>query len=158
MTRTTPTAADIMIRRVVTVNPHQDLFEVIGLLIKHQISGAPVVDKAGRYLGIFSERTSIGLLVDAVAHGTPTNSIESWIDADAPTVTPDTDLLTIAQILKESNYRRLPVLQHGKVVGLISRRDVLKAAHQLMELDRPARESTFLYLSQIRDRSSAPVA
>ncbi len=156
MTRTAPTAADIMTTRVVLLTPDQDLFDVIGLFIHHKISGAPVVDRAGQYLGVFTERTSIQLLVDALAHGSPTNAIEGWIDVDSPTVDPDTDLLTIAQILKESAYRRLPVLKHGRVVGLISRRDVLRAAHQLIELEQPAKETTFLYLSLIHDRSAVP--
>lgn len=157
MTRSTPTAADIMTTRVITLTPDQDLFDVIALFIKNKISGAPVLDRAGRYLGVFSERTSIQLLVDAVAHDMPTNSIGGMVDADAPTVSPETDLLTIAQILKDSSYRRLPVLHHGKLVGLISRRDVLRAAHQLMELEMPTRATTFLYLSLIHDRSELPM-
>ncbi|MCA8992942.1 MAG: CBS domain-containing protein [Planctomycetaceae bacterium] len=157
MTRNTPVAADIMTTRVITLTPDQDLFEAIGLLTQHQISGAPVVDRAGRYLGVFTERTSIQLLLNAVVHHTPTNTIEKWVDSEALTVSPDTDLLTIAQMLKESSYRRLPVLKNNKVVGLISRRDVLRAAHKLMELDQPERETTFLYLSLIRERSAAPV-
>ncbi|MCA9079040.1 MAG: CBS domain-containing protein [Planctomycetaceae bacterium] len=150
------TAQDIMTTKVISVTPDQDLFDVIGLFIKHKISGAPVVDRAGRYLGVFTERTSIKLLMDAMNHGTPTNRIEPFIDSDAVTVSADTDLLTIAQILQETQYRRLPVLKNGKVIGLISRRDVLQAAHKLMELEQP-QESTFLYLSLIHERSELTV-
>ncbi|MCA9090553.1 MAG: CBS domain-containing protein [Planctomycetaceae bacterium] len=157
MPHTAITARDIMTTKVLTVSPDQDLFDVISLLIKHKISGAPVVDRNGRYLGVFTERTSISLLMDAVTQGTPTNRIEPFIDTDAVTIGPDTDLLTIAQILKDTHYRRLPVLQHGKVIGLISRRDVLRAALRLMEIEQP-QETTFLYLSLIHDRTEVPVA
>lgn len=150
-------AADIMTKRVILLRPDQDLFEVMELFIKHQISGAPVVDRAGRYLGVFTERTCIELMINAMSEGTPTNRIEPFIDREAITVDPDTDLLTIAHILKDTPYRRLPVIKFGKVVGLISRRDVLKAAHRIMELEQPAKETTFLYLSLIHDRSELSV-
>lgn len=150
------TANDLMSRRVITVSPEDDLFEVIDLFVRNKISGAPVVDQNGHYLGVFSERTSISLLVDAAQRGTPTNQIRGFIDQDAITVSRDTDFWTIAQILMSTHYRRLPVLENGKVVGLISRRDVLRAANGL--LDRGARyESGVLYISTIRERSEAPV-
>jgi len=155
MTGSSIVARDIMSKRVITVTPDQDLFEVINLLVRNKISGAPVVDKNGRYLGIFSERSSISLLVDAVQRGTPTNRIEPFVDIDAVTVSPETDLWTIAQILMNTHYRRLPVLEHGKVVGVISRRDVLKAANEL--LDPPVlHESSILYVSAIRASTEVP--
>lgn len=150
------TARDIMTRRVITVTPDQDLFEVIGLLVKNKISGAPVVDRNGFYLGVFSEKSSISLLMDAVERGTPTNRIEGFIDRDAATVSPGTGLLTIAQMLMSTTYRRMPVLEHNRVIGLISRRDVLKAAHSFMDPIEPG-DSGILYLSATRDRSVAPV-
>jgi CBS domain-containing protein len=158
MLSTSLTARDIMVKKLITVGPDEDLFDVIDLLVRNKISGAPVVDETGRYLGIFSERTSISLLVDAAQRGTPTNRIEPFIDRDAITVTPETDLWTIAQILMTTHYRRLPVLQEdGKVVGLISRRDVLKAANAMLQPVEP-QESSFLFFSSVRERSQAPVA
>lgn len=158
MTSSSLTANDIMSRRVITVKPGDDLFDVIDLLVRNKISGAPVVDDSGCYLGIFSERTSISLLVDAAQRGTPTNRIEGFIDSNAATVGRDTDLWTIAQILMTTQYRRLPVLEKGKVVGLISRRDVLKAANALIQPPQEPHESGILYISSIRTRAEAPVS
>lgn len=156
MVPSTKTARDIMTKRVITVTPDQDLFEVIGLLVKNKISGAPVVDRNGKYLGIFSEKSSISLLMDAFERGTPTNRIEGFVDADAATVTPDTGLLTIAHLFMSTHYRRVAVLENGRVIGLISRRDVLKAAHQFMEPIEPG-DSGILYFSSTKDRSEATV-
>jgi len=150
------TARDIMTKRVITVTPDQDLFEVIGLLVKNKISGAPVVDRNGKYLGVFSEKSSISLLMDAFERGTPTHRIEGFVDADAKTVTPDCGLLSIAQMFMSTHYRRVPVLENGKVIGLISRRDVLKAAHAFMEPVEPG-DSGILYFSSTRDRSEATI-
>lgn len=151
------TARDIMTRKVISLTPDQDLFEVIGLLIKNKISGAPVVDRNGRYLGVFSEKSSISLLMDAMERGTPTNRIENFVDTEARTVSPDTGLLSIAQIFMSTHYRRLPVLENGKVIGLISRRDVLRAAHAFMEPIESG-DSGVLYLSSTRDRAAAPIS
>lgn len=151
------TARDIMSTKVITVTPDQDLFDVIGLLVKHKISGAPVVDGAGQYLGIFSERSSISLLLDAIERGTPTNRIEPFIDKGGPTVTPETDLLTMAQMLRDTHYRRLAVLKQDRVVGIISRRDILRAVHALMA--QPViTESSTLYLSAVRSREEVSVS
>ena len=156
MVHNSKTARDIMTKLVVTLTPDQDLLEVIGLLVKNKISGAPVVDRNGKYLGVFSEKSSISLLMDAAQRGTPTNHIEAFVDVDAATVSPDTGLLTIAQMFMSTEYRRLPVLEKGLVIGLISRRDILKAAHDLME-PIGSSDSGILYLSSTRDRSAAPV-
>lgn len=150
------TARDIMTKRVITITPDQDLFEVIGLFVKNNISGAPVVDRNGKYLGVFSEKCSISLLMDAAERGTPTNRIEPFIDREAATVAPDTGLWSIAQLLMQTTYRRVPVLENGRVIGVISRRDVLKAAHAFMAPIEP-NDSGILYLSSTRDRSAAPV-
>ncbi len=156
MQQASHTARDIMTKRVITLRPDQDLFEVIGLLVRNKISGAPVVDDRGKYLGVFSERSSINLLIDASQRGTPTSQIAPFIDTDAVTVAPDTGLLTIAQMLMETHYRRLPVIENGRVIGLISRRDVLRAAHALMDPKEP-NESGILYFSSVSDRSRAPI-
>jgi CBS domain-containing protein len=149
-------ARDIMVTRLVTLTPHMDVFQAIGLLLKHRISGAPVIDESRRFLGVFSEKNCMRVLVDAAYDQLPTTKLYAFMDTAAKTVTEETDMLGIAQIFKETNYRRLPVLRDGVLVGQISRRDVLKAAHQLNAFS-PNRETALLYLSSIFERESAPI-
>ena len=54
-----------MVRKLVTLTPESDVFEAIGQLLKNRISGAPVVDPEGNFLGIFSEKTSMQVLISA---------------------------------------------------------------------------------------------
>jgi CBS domain-containing protein len=150
-------ARDIMVTRLITLRPDMDVFDAMDQLLKHQISGAPVVDEAGNFVGVFSERCSISLLLAANYDGAPTNRIEPFIERDVATITPDTDLLTIAERFLNSNQRRLPVLESGRLVGQISRRDVLKAAHKLLQQPTPD-ESNLLYLSGLVDRDNAPIS
>ena len=153
MTRQPTIARDIMVTKLV---PEMDVFDAIDRLLKHQISGAPVVDASGNFVGVFSEQCSISLLVAAAYDSAPTNRIDPFIDRDVATIEPDTDLLTIAERFINSHQRRLPVLENGRLVGQISRRDVLKAARALLQL-APAKESSTLYLSGVIDKKDAPI-
>jgi CBS domain-containing protein len=150
-------ARDIMVTRLVTLTPHMDVFQAISLLLKHRISGAPVIDESRRFLGTFSEKCCMRVLVDAAYDQLPTTKLYAFMDTNVRTVTEETDLLSIAQIFKDTPFRRLPVLRDELLVGQISRRDVLKAAHQLNAFS-PNREAALLYLSSIFDRESAPIA
>lgn len=150
-------AKDIMVTRLVTLSPHMDVFDAIGLLLRHKISGAPVIDESRRLLGVFSEKSCMSVLVEATYDQLPTTKLFAFMDTEPRTVSEETDLLTIAQIFKETETRRLPVLRDGVLVGQISRRDVLRAAHQMNAI-APDRESALLYLSSLFDRQEAPIA
>lgn len=150
-------AKDIMVTKLVTLSPSMDVFDAIGLLLKHRISGAPVVDENGKFLGVFSEKSSMTVLVESAYDGMPTSEVFAFMDAAPATITEDTDLLTIAQTFRNTSYRRLPVLRDGKLVGQISRRDVLQAAHQLTGV-APDRQTALLYLSSLMDRNEAPIS
>ena len=123
---------DVMVTRLVTLKPDRDVFEAIGYLLKHRISGAPVVDDRRNFLGIFSERYCMSVLIESAAEQLPTAKVAAFMNTDfGRTIPEDTDLLRITQIFLDTHYRRLPVLRDGKLVGQISRRDVLRAAHKL---------------------------
>jgi CBS domain-containing protein len=150
-------AKDIMVTKLVTLSPEMDAFDAIELLLKHRISGAPVVDGAGNYLGVFSEKCSMSVIVKAAYDQLPASKIQAFMDTEGRTITEDTDLLTIVQIFEESGNRRLPVLRDGKLIGQLSRRDVLQAAHAMMRI-APDRQAALLYLSSLVEREDAPIA
>lgn len=156
MTKLPTMAREIMVTNLVTLSPEMDVFDAIDLLLKHQISGAPVVDAAGNFVGVFSEHCSISLLVAAAYDSAPTNCIDRFIDRNVATIEPETDLLAIAERFLNTHQRRLPVLENGHLVGQISRRDVLKAAHALLRL-APSRQNSTLYLSGLMEREDAPI-
>lgn len=149
-------ARDFMVTRLVTLSPEMDVFQAVKLLLRHRISGAPVIDREGRYLGVFSEKCSMHVLLDAAYDSLPTTSVGAFMDTEARTVGLETDLLAIAQVFLLTSARRLPVVEAGFLRGQVSRRDVLEAAFRQLNPDR-VRESSFLYLSAVTERSSAPV-
>ncbi|MEM9185715.1 MAG: CBS domain-containing protein [Planctomycetota bacterium] len=152
------TASDFMVTRLVKLRPEMDVFEAVRLLLRNRISGAPVVDNDGRYLGIFSEKCSMQVLLDAAYEGLPTTLVGPFMDTQATTIAPATQLLSIAQVFLLTSHRRLPVVDdEGMLLGQVSRRDVLNAA--MKEVDRqPARGRSLLYLSALVEREHAPVS
>jgi CBS domain-containing protein len=151
----TLTARDIMNTRLVTLRPEMDIFHGIEMLIKHRISGAPVVDSARQLRGVFSEKCVMRVLVDAAYDQLPNTTIEWFMDRSPHTIGEDTDLLAIAQIFLTTPRRRLPVLRGTELVGQISRRDVVRAVFEIMRKSA-SHEKVLLYLSALRSMGEAP--
>ena len=156
-------AKDIMVTKLVTLSPDMDVFQAIGYLLKHHISGAPVVDQ-GKFIGVCSERYCMGVLIESAYEQLPTANVFAFMDTDlGRTIPEDLDLLSIARIFVDTHYRRLPVLHDGKLVGQVSRRDVLRAAHKLSAVVHE-REAALLYLQSqkhpdggLGDEADAPL-
>lgn len=149
------TARQIMATRLLTFTPDIDAFVAIRKLLKRGVSGAPVVDRDGRFVGIFSEQSAVDMLVDAAYEQHPVATIRQFVNTDVHTIGPDVDLLTIAQMLLHSNQRRLPVLEEDRLLGQVSRRDVLKAAHSLVDEAPAAGKPSPLYLSGLHEMAEA---
>ena len=117
------TAGDIMTTSVVTVTPRTTVFAAIHLLLEESISGMPVVDDNGDLAGILTEKD---LLV--ADHMLSADEVEvSFIMVhDVVSVNEDATLSDVARLLVNRGFKRVPVLNNGKLVGLIARRDVLK--------------------------------
>jgi CBS domain-containing protein len=132
---TLPDARQIMSTKLVTLSPSTDVVKAIGDLLKHRISGAPVVDQDGRFLGVFSEKSSMSVLVQAAYEQLPSTEVAAFMDTDlGRTILEDASFLDCARIFRETHYRRLPVVRGGQLVGLVSRRDVLRNSNALASM------------------------
>lgn len=151
-----PLAKDIMVTNLVTLAPEDDVLQAMQRLVKHSISGAPVVDDQGNYLGVISERDCLTAMLDAVYDRLPSNTVGTFIDKSSRTIDETTDLLTIIQIFLDTRQRRIPVLQDERLIGQISRRDVLRVALDSLDV-QASREKSLLYLSALWERGEAPI-
>ena len=121
-------ANDCMQTSLVTVSPDCDVFDAIGKLLTNRISGLPVIDVSGQFRGVFSERSAMRVLIDLTWNQMSRGPVSAWMDADrARTVTEQAILPDLRRRFSETHYRRLPVLNRGRLVGQISRQDVLRA-------------------------------
>ena len=143
-------AADVMTTKLVKLHPEQDVFHAVSLLVKHKISGAPVVDTDGRLLGMFTERCCLEVLLDATYRSLPSSEVGSFMIEDPVAIEENMTLFSVAQMFISKPIRRLPVLRDGKLVGQVSRRDVIRHASKLI---RPVndRGSATLYLSALEN-------
>jgi CBS domain-containing protein len=126
--KTTPTAyrvKDFMTREVIVAHPQMEAYDAILLLLKHRISGMPVVDDKGQVVGIVSERDCLKTLVDSQYHELPTALVKDIMSTSPRAVSPHTEIMEVAEVFLKTGFRRLPVLEEERMVGLVSRRDVL---------------------------------
>lgn len=145
-------ARDMMTQNLVTLSPKLDVLAAVDVLLKKRISGAPVVDCNGDFIGIFSESSAMRVIVNALYDSMPDAGLLSFVDRDPPTITPDTELLEICQTFLNQATRRLPVLEHGRLVGQISRRDVMRRISCLAR-GKKCGHSELLYLSALVESS-----
>ena len=119
--------ADYMTRNLVTLKPHVSVNDAIRILLENRISGAPVVDDSGSLVGVFSESDCLKGALQASYHETEIGSVAEYMTQDPQTISPDSSILDAAEIFIADHRRRLPVVDKGKLVGQISRRDLLRA-------------------------------
>jgi CBS domain-containing protein len=121
------TARDIMTERLVTIQPACSVQSAIELLIQEQISGLPVIDGSGQLVGIVTE---FALLATAYDDSITEESVEKHMTTEVLTVNVDDPVRKIADLFIVHRVRRVPVMDGGRIVGLISRRDVLQAVYE----------------------------
>ncbi|QDT06483.1 inosine 5'-monophosphate dehydrogenase [Rubripirellula lacrimiformis] len=133
---------------LVTLSQSMCVFDAIDHLLSRRISGAPVIDDEGRYAGIFSEKTAMRVLASALHDQLPGTNVGAYMNLDRNRIIDENDmLLEVAQKFQETPYRRLPVLYGDKLAGQVSRRDVLKAEHRLAsEVHARAMQSPLAHL------------
>ena len=142
-------AKDIMTTEVITVSPTTEIAQAARLLLDNRINGAPVVDETGRLTGILcqsdliAQQKSIPLpslftLLDGYIPLTPSKRMDKEVEKIAATkvaeamttkpvtVEPETGIEKVAALMVEKNYHTLPVMDAGKLVGILGKEDVLR--------------------------------
>ena len=116
-------AKDVMTDLLVTVSKDTLMFEVGQLLSMHNITGIPVVDEEMHIVGVITEKDMLDLY--HVMKYTENRTVSSSMSRDVVTFDVEDDLDDVYQCFKEHSFRRVPVTRDGKVVGVISRRDMI---------------------------------
>ena len=116
------TVRDAMNTQVITVRESDSAVDGLKLLIKEGISGAPVVNEDSDLVGVVTEFDLL-LAIDHVGEQVP---IARIMTEGASSVSPDTSLDEARELMLGHNWRRLPVVEDGKIVGVLARRDILR--------------------------------
>jgi len=118
---------DYMARTLVTFKPDTDVLDAVHTLVEHRIAGAPVVDDEGNLLGMLSEFDCMKVALDSGYYGTAGGPVSEYMSEGVDTVDADMSIVDLAQVFINKKFRRFPVMQGTRLVGQISRRDVLRA-------------------------------
>ena len=120
-----------MARDLVSFYAETDVLDAIHDLVKHRIAGAPVVDHQGELIGMLSELDCMQVALEASYYGQRGGPVSEYMTTDVETVDADMNIVDLAEQFRKSPFRRFPVVKDGRLVGQVSRRDVLRALLEL---------------------------
>lgn len=126
--------------KLVTFSPQTDVLDAIHQLLLHRIAGAPVVDDQGNLVGMLTELDCMKIALTAGYHGERGGPVSEYMTTETETVDADLSIIDLAQKFLDTGFRRYPVMKDNRLIGQISRRDVLRALEQIASGDdRPKR-------------------
>lgn len=117
-------AKDIMNKNVIVTTEKTTIGQAMNMCIDNAISGLIVVDDRKNVVGVVTEKD---LLVAYNFLGNKGEEIKDFVSREILSVSPDTSLVKISNLLVQRNIKRVPVLLDGNLVGVVSRRDIMKA-------------------------------
>jgi len=130
-----PTARDVMATALVTFREEDSIVTAIRILLAKRISGAPVVDADGSLVGILSELDCLRVLSSDqfyAGHQEEAGTVGHFMTEPGRTIPPELGLYAIAHYFLTTPIRRLPVVEAGRLIGQVSRRDVLRGIESMI--------------------------
>ena len=121
-----PVVRDFMDKVVPTVPPEMPILDAVDFLLDKHVTGAPVVDGQGRVCGMITEKDCLRLLTTGMDGDVPSGVVRDFMTTDVAACEPGMNVYFVAGLFLKANYRRLPVIEHGKLVGAITRFDILR--------------------------------
>jgi CBS domain-containing protein len=123
-----------MATELITFRPDQEVGEVINTLEKNEISGAPVLDENRELVGMISEQDCLKFIIDSVYHNQPISKglVKDYMNRNIITIPIHADVVDAADMFLKYRFRRFPIVdEQGKLIGQVSKRDVLRAAKKM---------------------------
>ncbi len=126
---------NFMSTNIVTLDPDLDVLKAIHVLLRHNISGAPVVDQQGALVGMLTERDCMKVALDAAFHQQSGGTVRDYMATDVISVSAEESIVTLARKFYEDTFLRFPVVDGSGMVGIISRRDVMRAMGEYWKVE-----------------------
>lgn len=116
---------------LVTFTPGDDIVYATRVLLDRHFSGAPVVDDGGSLVGVLSKKDCMKIVYDTAYHQDWGGKVAQYMSHDVEHVDAGSSILEVAEKFLSSKFRRFPVLRDGRLVGQISRCDILRAIDEV---------------------------
>jgi CBS domain-containing protein len=142
-------AKDVMKYGLLTVKKTTYIYEAMGLLARKNVTGLPVVDDRMNLIGVISEKDMLKLLDNSNAKS---GIVQDYMTRNVISFDWDASLFEICQCLINNNFRRVPILDCGKLIGIITRSDIMAYImknHERFFAQKPKNES-FCYTEFVR--------
>ncbi len=117
-----PIIRDIMSKSVVSIRPESTMIDAVKILTKHHLSGAPVVSAQGELVGFISEPNLMDVLFDKDVR---TEQVSEFMSRNVHVAHPDDAISSAASMFSIYGVRRLPIVEDGHLIGVLTRRDLL---------------------------------
>lgn len=128
------TVADLMCEKPITVKPQTTIDEALDAFYEFETSELYVVDHSGRFLGILPDYELLKAELSGEAQGA---CVEQFMSRSVPVVTADTDAAVVARAFRDSQCSRLPVVKGNRLIGLVTRADLMRVMAVLRRIDIP---------------------
>lgn len=128
-------AKEIMTKDVISIGRDIDIYEAIRIMVQNNVTGLPVVNDDMSLAGIISEKDVLSLLYNI--EDKP-GKVEDYMTKNPVSFDQDESLIDIAECFIENNFRRVAILNRGKLVGIISRKDIIACILKLRHKDKAA--------------------
>jgi CBS domain-containing protein len=113
------------------LSPEMDVLDAIHQLLKHELSGASVIDNLGKVVGFLSEKDCLKVALNASYYEERGGRVSEFMVSNVMTLEAEASLTEAAELFTNQPYRCYPVVRESKLVGQLSRRDILKALERL---------------------------
>lgn len=118
---------DYMSSSLIMFTPEMEIFKAIQVLVKNRISGAPVINQRGDLVGQLSEKDCMKVAINAGYHEQYGGKVQDYMTDQVVTVEAKSTIIDLVKLFLEKGPRRYSVVEDNRLVGQISRRDVLRA-------------------------------
>ncbi len=121
---------DYMTRRLTTLEPDTGILQAVQTMIKSDIAAAPIVDRNGALIGILTEKNCMQVVLNACYHSEYGGTVVDFMTTEVEVMNPEDSITDAARRFIDKRYHRYPVLENDRLVGMISRRDLLRALEE----------------------------
>lgn len=131
-------AKEVMNTNVITIGRNEDLCEAVRSMVLNNVTGLPVVEEDGTLAGIITEKDVLTMLSDVPYQPA---RVADFMTTDVVCFDQEDSLDTIAECFQQNCFRRVPILDEGRLVGIVSRRDIIRYINDVTATDEVLKDS-----------------
>ncbi len=121
-----PLVSTCMATDLIKLSPEMEINQAMIVLLEARLSGAPVVDETGGLVGVLSKKDCLKAAVNDAYYQEWGGTVADYMSSEVETIDPMMDIVKAAEVFLASRFRRFPVIEDGRLIGQVSRSDILR--------------------------------